>query len=241
MEAVLKIEKLNKRFGGIVIADELSLQLEAGSVTGIYGDNGSGKSTLFNLISGFEHPDSGSIDFEGKNITSKSVLQRSRMGMGRLFQSPRLFASLTVMDNLLASGQNKVGHKPFNYFIIPRSIRKEEEAKLNKARQILEAFSLGEKAGNKAFELSVGEKKLLSLGSLLMNESSLILLDELSSGLNNVTIEKLITIFKTVSNPQESTFLNFSPTIVMIEHNSNVLGNLCGKILKLENGKLTEK
>jgi len=93
MEEILTIQNISKHFEGIKAVDNVSFPLKQGTITGIYGDNGVGKTTLFNLISGFEVPDSGNILLNGKNITHQSVLQRAQMGMGRLFQNPEFFRS----------------------------------------------------------------------------------------------------------------------------------------------------
>lgn len=238
METILDIQNLNKHFGGIKVAENLNLSLLKSSITGISGDNGVGKTTLFNMISGFEKSDSGSIHFKGQNISNKSVIQRAQLGMGRLFQTPRIFSEVTVLDNLMASSKYTTGHSLFKYLFKKRIIDDEERANIEKATEILNYFSLLEKSRLKAYELSVGEKKLLSLGSLLMNGANFILLDELTSGINYKMKDRLNAILSGLHS-----FLNFSyidgfPTILMIEHDLDILNDICKQNYKLEDGKL---
>lgn len=237
MEATLNIQNLYKHYEGIVAVDNVSLSIMPGTITGIFGDNGAGKTTLFNLLSGFEKPDNGSVFFEGKDVTKKSVIYRARHGMGRLFQIPRFFADVTVLDNLLAAGNNHEAKYLHNYFIKHTTIKKNKIADLEKAKSLLEQFHLYEKAGLKAYELSVGEKKLLSLGCLLMNNKKLILLDELTSGINNKMIDELSYILLTLHSFLEYNPLNF-PAILMIEHNKEIINSICQNVYKMESGKL---
>lgn len=229
----MTIKNLNKHFEGIKAVENVSLSLNQGSITGIYGDNGAGKTSLFNLISGFEVPDSGSIHFKNKNITNLSVLQRAQMGMGRLFQSPRIFSEVTVLNNLLAASNNSTGHNLLNYIFKSSLIYNENEANKIKANEILEKFRLNNKSNQKAIELSVGEKKLLSLGCLLMNEASFILLDELTSGLNNEMIEQMNDVIIHLKSENVTFFI--------IEHNTDVIKKLCNKTYEMCNGKIFEK
>lgn len=238
MQEVLYIKNLSKHFGGIKVADEINLSIHQNTITGIYGDNGVGKTTLFNLISGFEKPDAGQIYFRGQNITNKNVLQRAKSGMGRLFQTPRIFPEVTVFNNLLAASRHSTGHTPLNYLFNNKTIKEEEGINRKKAMEILEHFSLTPKSNLKAYELSVGERKLLSLGSLLMNETSFILLDELSSGLNNMMIERLSSILKSLTDIVGKSDPEKGLSILMIEHDIGFLRNICEEQYRMQNGKL---
>lgn len=239
MEEILTIQNISKHFQGIKAIDDVSLSLKQGTITGIYGDNGAGKTTFFNLISGFEAPDSGNILLNGENITHKSVLQRAQMGMGRLFQNPRVFSEVTVLDNLLAASKHTSGHNLMNYIFKNHIIREEEIANLQKANEIMEQFSLSSKSQLNAYKLSVGERKLLSLGCLLMNGANFILLDELSSGLNSKMIDRLELILNSLNSILRYNVHGF--TILMIEHDNEVIKRLCSNTYEMQNGKLIEK
>jgi ABC-type branched-subunit amino acid transport system ATPase component len=230
MEAILNIQNLYKHYEGIVAVDNVNLSIMTGTISGIYGDNGAGKTTLFNLISGFEKPDSGSVLFDGKDITKKSVICRARHGMGRLFQIPRFFSDVTVMDNLLAAGNNHEAKYLHNYLLKHAIIKKNQIKDSEKAINILEQFHLTEKAGLKAFELSVGEKKLLSLGSLLMNDAKLLLLDEPFAGINEKAAQQIKNILTLLKNS--------GTTFLMIEHDKAKLFELADSVYEMKQGKL---
>lgn len=231
METILNIQDLYKHYEGIVAVDNVNLSIMPGTITGIYGDNGAGKTTLFNLLSGFEKPDNGSVFFEGKDITKKSVIFRARHGMGRLFQIPRFFGDVTVLDNLLAAGNNHEAKYLHNYLLKQSTIKKNQIKDSEKAVNILEQFHLTEKAGLKAYELSVGEKRLLSLGSLLMNEAKLLLLDEPFAGINEIAAQQIKHILTSLKNS--------GTTFLMIEHDKAKLFELADFVYEMKQGKLT--
>jgi ABC-type branched-subunit amino acid transport system ATPase component len=230
MEAILNIQNIYKHYEGIVAVDNVGLSIIPGTITGIFGDNGAGKTTLFNLLSGFEKPDNGSVFFEGKDITKKSVIYRARNGMGRLFQIPRFFSDLTVLDNLLAAGNNHEAKYLHNYLLKHATIKKNKIKDSEKAINILEQFHLSDKAGLKAYELSIGEKRLLSLGSLLMNDAKLLFLDEPFAGINEIAAQQIKSILISLKN-RGTTFL-------MIEHDKAKLFELADCVYEMKQGKL---
>lgn len=230
MNDILTTQNLYKHFQGIKAIEDVNFSIQKGEIAGIFGDNGAGKTTLFNLISGFEKPDKGSIYFDGKNINHLSVLQRAKKGMGRLFQNARVFNDVSVIDNLIAASKYSTGHNFFNYIINRKKIKEEDVTNKKKAEAILDQFLLTDKKNKKAHELSVGEKKILSLGCLIMNDAEFILLDELTSGLSSIMIIRIIEAIKQL-NKSNLTFL-------MIEHDKEVLTQLCNKTYEMQNGKL---
>ncbi len=232
METILNIQHISKHFDGIVAVDDMSMTIPTGTITGIFGDNGAGKSSLFNLLSGFEKPDSGNIFYRGIDITQKSVLKRARLGIGRLFQTPRIFSDLTVFDNLLAASKNQKGHHFYNYIVNPDAIRNEIKIDSLKAYKILEQFSLSEKWDMKTYELSIGEKKLLSLGSLLMNDAQLLLLDEPFAGINETMISHLKNILVLIKKQ--------GITLLIIEHNKAAITDIADIILEMKQGKISK-
>ncbi len=230
MEAILNIQNLYKHYEGIVAVDNVNLNTMPGTITGIFGDNGAGKTTLFNLISGFEKPDYGAVFYYDKDITKKSVIYRARHGMGRLFQIPRFFADVTVLDNLLAVGNNHEAKYLHNYLLKHSVIKKNKIADIEKAKNLLEQFHLTDKAGLMAYELSVGEKRLLSLGTLLMNEAKLLLLDEPYTGINEIAAQQIKTILISLKNS--------GATLLMIEHDKAKLFELADSVYEMKQGKL---
>lgn len=230
MEAILNIKNVFKHYEGIVAVDNVNLSILPGTITGVYGDNGAGKTTLFNLISGFEKTEEGYIIFEGKDITQKTVIYRAGHGIGRLFQISRFFSDVTVLDNLLAAGNNQEAKYLHNYLLKHSIIKKNKIADFKKAQNILEQLNLSDKAGLKAYELSVGEKRLLSLGSLLMNDAKLLLLDEPFAGINEVAALKIKSILISLKNS--------GTTFLMIEHDKAKLIELADSVYEMKQGKL---
>lgn len=231
METILNIQNLYKHYEGIVAVDHANLSVTPATITGIYGDNGAGKTTLFNLIIGIEKPDNGKIIFDEYDITDANVIKRAKLGMGRLFQTPRVFGDVTVLDNLLAAGNNHEAKYMHNYILKYSTIRKNIIQDAQKAEKILVQFRLREKASLKAYELSVGEKKLLSLGCLLMNGAKFLLLDEPLAGINETMIALIKNILITIKS--------CGITMLIIEHDQSSLFEIADAIYEMEQGKLT--
>lgn len=232
METILDIKNIYKHYEGIIAVNKVSLSIMPGTITGIYGDNGAGKTTLFNLISGFEKPDKGSIQFYGKDITHKSVIARAGLGMGRLFQAARVFNDVSVIDNLLAAGNNHQARHLHNYIFQYRTIKRNIIRDTEKAYKILDQFNLKDKALLKAYELSVGERKILSLVCLLMNDAKLLLLDEPFAGINETAITQIKDIFCLL----KANHL----TLLLIDHNKEQLYQISDTVYKMKQGKLNE-
>ena len=230
MKAILNIHNISKHYDGIIAVDSVTFSVLPGTITGIFGDNGAGKTTLFNLISGFEKADKGRLLFNGKDITHKSVINRVKLGMGRLFQTARVFNDVTVLDNLLAAGNNHEARRLYNYIIKYRAIKLNNIKNQKKAYDILNNFNLKEKASFKAYELSIGEKKLLSLGCLLMNGARFLLLDEPFAGINGEAIAIVKATFGILKEE--------GITILMIEHNKEQLFEISDTVYKMKHGKL---
>lgn len=229
---ILKLENINKHFDGVQLFNSLNLNIAKETIVGIFGDNGTGKTTLFNIVSGREKYNGGKILFKDIDISKKSELMRAQMGIGRLFQNPRVFSGLTLIENLVASSNLKSSQSFFKNIFNHNLVQKENEINLKNAMEILEHISLQTKAKLKACELSVGEKRLLSLGSLMMNDSKIILLDEPFSGINN----KLIKILK----ENLLTLKRTGTTILIIEHDKETIQELSDIVYELRDGTLNK-
>lgn len=230
MEAILNIQNLYKHYDGIVAVDHVNFTLGRGEVVGIFGENGVGKTTLFNLINGFEKADTGHVFFKGKDITRSSVRHRAKQGIGRLFQTPRIFGDITVLDNLLAAGNNKEARYLHNYLLKYPTIKRNILLDSERAKTLLEQFGLRVKAGHKASALSVGEKRLLSLGSLLMNDSELLLLDEPYAGISESAQPQIKSMLASLKNKGTS--------VLLIEHDKTKLYELADSVYLMKKGKL---
>jgi branched-chain amino acid transport system ATP-binding protein len=178
MTAVLQIAGLCKRFGGIVVADNISLALQPGEVVGLIGPNGAGKTSLFNLVTGVTRPDSGTIKMDGTRIDGLKMPERAKLGIARTWQHARSFRSLTVLDNLLLGAREYPGDSLLRS-LLQRGIARRMEAEAEQhAMALLERVRLSHKAHDLASDLSYGQQKLLGIARALMSEGACLLLDE---------------------------------------------------------------
>lgn len=227
---ILHIDNLSKSFGGLKLFDEVNISLQQGTINSLFGSNGSGKTTFFNLISGYEKPDSGKIHFNGLTIKFHNESVIARAGIGKMWQDPTVFPNHTVLQNLLVSDKTHPGEYFLNYIFKPKSIRRKEAELKDKAHTILQKFKLGNKADQLAGSLSLGERKLLSISMLLMNEARLLLLDEPFSSVNPDTIERISEVLTELRNKGK--------TIFMIEHKIKFAEAISDYLFKIENYKI---
>jgi len=227
---MLKVENVYKSFGGILALNGVSFSVKSNTITGLIGPNGSGKSTLFNVISGFYSKDKGEIYFKGKKIVGLESHKIAMLGIGRTFQISEVPEKMTVLENLLLAPKGQIGEGIFNVFLHPMKIKQENEQHLKKAYEILELIQLYNLRNEYAGNLSGGQKKLLSLGRILMSEPMLILLDEPTAGVNPILIKDLIIAIKNLRDKK-------GETILLVEHNMKVISEICDKVIVLDFGK----
>lgn len=230
MSEILKIENLNKSFDGVATIQDVSFNVNKGSIVLITGENGAGKTTLFNLITGLEKPTKGKIIYKGEEITSKAALQISRSGIIRLYQHPRLFKNLLVWENLVSAAHHNTGSHFFDLILKPRKSKKEDENLKKRSIEVLSKFGLEELCYQTAVELSYGQQKLISFCMLIMYGAQLALLDEPFAGLNPQTIERFSNMILHMKN-EGTTFL-------IVEHNIEKALNICDNHLEMKNGKI---
>lgn len=223
-DVILETKGLTKKFGGIVAIDSLDLVIKKGELRCIIGPNGAGKSTLFNLVTGLIKPTSGNVTFRGKNITGLSPDKVSRLGIGRKFQIPSVFLGMSVDENLRLALHGKHGLRG-----LLKSTNKTDEQEL---KRILELIGLPEKAGLPASELSHGEKQWLEIGMVLIDNPTLMLLDEPTAGMSPEETAKTARIIKKISE---------ITSIVVIEHDINFVREIARIVTVLHRGcKLAE-
>jgi len=224
MSALLEVEALAKRFGGVTAVDACSFGVPDGSVTALVGPNGSGKTTAFNLITGYARPDSGGIRFAGEAVRRPDPVRLARSGLTRTFQQARVFAELTLVQNLVAALQ-----QPW-WAAFRRAVRPPERAR---ALELLDEFGLAGLAQERAGNLSYGQKKLLEFATVLMGKPRLVLLDEPTAGVNPLLVEQIEERIRDL-NSRGLTFL-------VVEHNMNLVMRLCDPVVVLDHGtKLAE-
>ncbi|MGI9336484.1 MAG: ABC transporter ATP-binding protein [Gammaproteobacteria bacterium] len=224
MSTLLDVRKVNKSFGGVVANRDVSLKVRAGGITGLIGPNGSGKTTLFNSVVGTHPVDSGSIVFEGQEITELPVQQIARRGMLRTFQQTHIYAKMDCMRNMLIS----LPHRQESYRAM---FSRYPASAYRRAEDLLEFVGLHAKRKLRAGDLSFGQQRLLQFAMALMNEPKLLLLDEPTAGINPTLINGLIDRLKRANS-------ELGITLFVIEHNMRVVMNLAEHIYCLAHGEL---
>jgi ABC-type branched-subunit amino acid transport system ATPase component len=219
MSALLEVDAASKRFGGVVAVDKCSFEVAEGTITGLIGPNGSGKTTVFNLVTGYLPADSGAIRFGGTIVRRPDPTRLARRGLIRTFQQARVFANLTVLENLaLAVPHSMLG-------AVRARISRDERAR---GEALLDDFNLTAHASTLAAELSFGQRKLLEFAATLMGRPRLVLLDEPAAGVNPVLIETIERHIRRL-NAEGLTFL-------VVEHDMPLVMRLCDPVIVLDRG-----
>ena len=212
--SILAVRNLSKSFGGIHANRDISFEVAAGEILGIIGPNGAGKSTLFDLVTGYTRPDSGSVTFDGREITGLGPDRISDLGIGRTFQKLKPFADMSLLENVMVGA---FAH----------------EAHIHSARdfalEIIDFVGLIEKRHHFARELSTGQRKRLELARAMSIKPSLLMMDEVTGGVDQKTIPGLVELIKKMRDS--------GVTIVTIEHNINVIMEISDHILALDQGQ----
>ena len=208
---VLEIERLRKRFGGVIAVDDVSLRLEAGRIYGLIGPNGSGKTTLFNCITGVERRDGGRVRVSGERVDGLRPWEIAQKGVGRTFQVIRVFPELSALENLLVVTRGHLGGARMRALELLRFV------KLEGLRD--------EYAGN----LSYGQQKLLEFVRVLMRDPTLILLDEPAAGVNRTLLNDLLDAVRQLRDRGK--------TILLVEHDMKVVMGLCETVFVLDHGE----
>ena len=211
---ILSVENLSRSFGGIKANDDISFNVEQGSILGIIGPNGAGKSTLFDLITGYTKADSGKVEFFEKNIFGLSPDKISNLGVGRTFQKLKPFADQTLLENVMIGA-----------FVKEQNIKKARD----KALEIIDFVDLIEKRHHFAKELSTGQRKRLEMARAMAIEPKLLLMDEVTGGVDQKTIPGLVDLIKKLKKT--------GVTIITIEHNINIIMEISDNVLALDQGK----
>ena len=224
MNSILSVNQVYKYFGGVKANENISLNVKQGSIVGLIGPNGSGKTTLFNSIVGTHPIDKGSIQFDGKEVSTLPVPAVAKLGLLRTFQQTRIYGKLNCIENMLISAKT-----PKENLL---SVFKKIPFKLNKKAETLLGFvGLYQKRKLRAGDLSFGQQKLLELAMALMNEPKMLLLDEPTAGINPILINGIINRLIKVNK-------DFGITLLVIEHNMRVIMQLAQHIFCLAHGEL---
>ncbi len=231
---MLKVENLNKSFGGLQAVRDCTFEIAEGTITGLIGPNGAGKTTTFNMIAGEMAPTSGRIVFQGEDIAGLPTHQMFHRGIVRTFQIPHEFAKMTVLENLMVVPPNQPGEHIFNNWLSVASVRRREREVQKKAEDALEFLSLTHLRDERAGNLSGGQKKLLELGRTMMTDAKLVLLDEPGAGVNPTLLLKIREMIAQLREDRGYTFC-------VIEHDMDLIASLCNPVIVLAEGTvLTE-
>jgi branched-chain amino acid transport system ATP-binding protein len=230
MSAVLEIRGLDKRFGGIVVADSIDLTLSAGRIIGLIGPNGAGKTSLFNLVSGVFPADAGSITLDGERIDRLKTHKRAARGLSRTWQNLRLFPSLSVLDNLMVGPRHYPGEKLWGIAFDRADVRRGEASTRRKALDVLERTGLAGVARTRAADLTFGQQKLAGVARALLNESRCLLLDEPMAGVEGQAYETMQRVVRDVAAS--------GVAVCVVEHNVAFIRDLCDEGVFMFAGKV---
>jgi branched-chain amino acid transport system ATP-binding protein len=230
IDAVIDVRHVSKHFGGLTAVNDCSLRVERGSITGLIGPNGAGKSTLFNLVAGNIAPDSGTIFFDGRDVTGLKPHELFHRGMLRTFQIAHEFSNLTVLENLMVVPAHQRGENLAATWFMPGAVRDNEQAVRQKGLDVIEFLKLNHVRNELAGNLSGGQKKLLELGRTMMVDAHVVLLDEVAAGVNRTLLQDLAANIERMNHELGYTFF-------VIEHDMDLIGRLCDPVIVMAQGE----
>lgn len=232
---LLEIKDLVKNFGGLSAISNINISLDHGELVGLIGPNGAGKTTLFNLITGVYEPTEGSISLEVdgqlQRIDGQSTNDIADLGVARTFQNIRLFSDLTVLDNVLIAMHSKQGANLSTSILRTPNFYKNEIQLRDQSRKLLTLFNLEEEVDNKAKNLAYGQQRRLEIVRALATNPKILFLDEPAAGMNPQETQELTELIQRVKD-------EFKITIVLIEHDMDLVMKLSERIYVLEYGRL---
>ena len=227
---ILEIRQIGKRFRGLWALDDVSLAVSPGEIRGIVGPNGSGKTTLFNVISGFYRPSAGKVLMDGRVISGRRPYRLADLGLARTFQNLRLFAELTVRDNLMVALDRSPMLAIWRYALWPVGIWRQERRLGRQADDLLDRFGITEFAGAAPGSLPYGIQRRIEIARAMAGAPRLLLLDEPAAGLNGEEVRQLAEIVRSIRDS--------GVTVVLIEHNMGLVMSLCERVTVLANGSV---
>jgi len=243
---LLEVRGLVRRFGGLTAVNAVDLQVGEGELLSVIGPNGAGKTTLFNLVTGLDKPDAGQVRFDGHDITGLPAQQLAQRGLARTFQHGRVFANLSVLDNVLIGAHTRlravkprVGGVPglgalaelALALVQPSAVRREEEALRDEAREIIALFGerLTPRTDHPAYSLSYANRRRVEIARALALRPRLLLLDEPTAGMNESETAEMLEIIRGLKARGQ--------TILLIEHKLDLVMQLSDRVAVLDDGR----
>ena len=229
VDPILVADNVTRQFGGLTAVDVAHVEIPRGQITALIGPNGAGKTTFFNLLTGFDKPNTGTWIFDGKNLAGVASYKVARMGMVRTFQLTKALSLLTVMENMRLGYQNQTGENPLSAMF--RWIwRKQENQVTDIATELLTRFKLVDKSEDFAASLSGGQRKLLEMARALMTKPTLVMLDEPMAGVNPALTQSLLDHIKGLKAE--------GMTVLFVEHDMHMVRHISDWVIVMAEGKI---
>jgi branched-chain amino acid transport system ATP-binding protein len=227
--ALLEAQHITRQFGGLTAVNDVSLTIEAGSIVSVIGPNGAGKTTFFNVLTGIYKPTKGTIIFDGKDITGLRPDQITALGICRTFQNIRLFNAMTVLENVQVGMHTRLNAGLWQIIFGVPSVRAEEKASLERARELLRFVNLDDQRNQLARNLPYGDQRRLEIARALASSPKLILLDEPTAGMNPQETAEATDLIRRLRD-------ELGITVVLIEHDMRVVMTISERITVLDYG-----
>jgi neutral amino acid transport system ATP-binding protein len=229
VDPIVTIDGVSRHFGGLTAVDVEHLEIPRGAITALIGPNGAGKTTLFNLLTGFDKPDTGSWTFEGKSLAGIPAFKVAQMGQVRTFQLTKALSLLTVLENMKLGAKDQRGEKLL-YSLLP-FLWKAKEAEIEaKAMDLLKRFKLDAKKDDFAASLSGGQRKLLEMARALMTDPVLVMLDEPMAGVNPALTQSLLEHVLGLKKE--------GMTVLFVEHDMHMVRHIADWVIVMAEGKV---
>ena len=227
---LLEMKDVVKQFGGLTAVSNMSFHVDEGEIYGVIGPNGAGKTTIFNLITGVYQVTEGDVIFNGQSIEGKKPYQIINLGIARTFQNIRLFTGMTVLENILVGVHDRMKSGLLASIIHTASQQKEEKEACEEAMKLLAFVGLDKDADRLATELPYGKQRKLEIARAMATKPKLILLDEPAAGMNDSETAALTELIRNIRE-------KFGITIVLIEHDMQLVMSLCDRVMVVNFGK----
>jgi neutral amino acid transport system ATP-binding protein len=228
-DPAIVVDGVTRTFGGLTAVSVDHLEIQRGGITGLIGPNGAGKTTLFNLLTGFDQPDTGTWSFDGQSLGKLSSHHVARMGVVRTFQLTKALSRLTVMQNMLLGAQGQRGES-FLRALVPGLWRSQERANTERAMDLLQRFKLDAKKDDFAGTLSGGQRKLLEMARALMSDPKVVMLDEPMAGVNPALTQSLLGHVKDLREQ--------GMTVIFVEHDMDVVRDISDWVVVMAAGQI---
>jgi neutral amino acid transport system ATP-binding protein len=228
-DPVVVVDGVTRTFGGLTAVSVDHLEIQRGGITGLIGPNGAGKTTLFNLLTGFDQPDTGTWSYDGRPLDKLSPHQVARLGVVRTFQLTKALSRLTVLQNMLLGAQDQRGES-FLRALVPGTWRAQEKANTEKAMDLLRRFKMDAKKDDFAGTLSGGQRKLLEMARALMSDPQVVMLDEPMAGVNPALTQSLLGHVKDLREQ--------GMTVIFVEHDMDVVRDISDWVVVMAAGRI---